>query len=345
MNRRYQVFVSSTYEDLKEERSRVITALLNINCIPCGMEYFPAADEDAWRCIERLVPECDYYVLILAGKYGSIPKGRQKSYTHLEYELAVKHRVPVITLLHRNPKKLAAERCEDQPNRRQKLERFREQVGRKLCRYWEASDQLPGELLASLTHQIDRFPRSGWVRAGGLAGEEAKDEIIKLQKKVERQQKLIEDYSAREEKEDRELARGDEVIALSGMISGKAFQVTATWDGLFAFMHRNLSRQWDRRDLEYAVEGFLRDTYREQFKCYRDLKLDRGEIGLVITQFVALKLIISKSTYYEFSAKGIVAASQLKAIPKGQIRKEIGDWCVMKWPEFEADEVVVEDAW
>jgi hypothetical protein len=43
LKRRYQVFVSSTYEDLKEERQHVIQALLETKCIPLGMELFPAA--------------------------------------------------------------------------------------------------------------------------------------------------------------------------------------------------------------------------------------------------------------------------------------------------------------
>lgn len=42
MNKRYQVFVSSTIEDLKEERLKVLNALLKISCIPAGMEYFSA---------------------------------------------------------------------------------------------------------------------------------------------------------------------------------------------------------------------------------------------------------------------------------------------------------------
>lgn len=45
MDKRYQVFVSSTFEDLQEERREVMQALLSLNCIPTGMELFPAADE------------------------------------------------------------------------------------------------------------------------------------------------------------------------------------------------------------------------------------------------------------------------------------------------------------
>jgi Domain of unknown function (DUF4062) len=43
MEKRYQIFVSSTYEDLQEERREVMQSLLKMNCIPTGMELFPAA--------------------------------------------------------------------------------------------------------------------------------------------------------------------------------------------------------------------------------------------------------------------------------------------------------------
>jgi hypothetical protein len=46
MDKRYQVFVSSTYADLQHERQRVIQALMEMDCIPSGMELFPAADEE-----------------------------------------------------------------------------------------------------------------------------------------------------------------------------------------------------------------------------------------------------------------------------------------------------------
>ena len=43
MEKKYQVFVSSTYEDLQEERKKVMEALLQMNCFPVGMEYFNAS--------------------------------------------------------------------------------------------------------------------------------------------------------------------------------------------------------------------------------------------------------------------------------------------------------------
>lgn len=40
MLKRYQVFVSSTYVDLKGERRKIIEGILRMNCFPVGMEQF-----------------------------------------------------------------------------------------------------------------------------------------------------------------------------------------------------------------------------------------------------------------------------------------------------------------
>jgi Domain of unknown function (DUF4062) len=56
---KYQVFISSTYEDLKEERDRVIKAILEMSHIPVGMEMFNAADESQWNIIKRRIEESD----------------------------------------------------------------------------------------------------------------------------------------------------------------------------------------------------------------------------------------------------------------------------------------------
>ena len=87
MEKRYQVFVSSTYADLKQERQHVIQALMEMDCIPAGMELFPAADEEQWEFIKRIIDDCDYYLLIIGGRYGSTtPEGI--SYTEKEYDYA-----------------------------------------------------------------------------------------------------------------------------------------------------------------------------------------------------------------------------------------------------------------
>lgn len=72
MDKRYQVFVSSTYVDLQNERQSVIQTLMEMDCIPAGMELFPAADEEQWEFIKKVIDDCDYYLLIVGGRYGSL---------------------------------------------------------------------------------------------------------------------------------------------------------------------------------------------------------------------------------------------------------------------------------
>jgi hypothetical protein len=55
--------------------------------MPIGMELFGSADEETWEVIKREIAECDYYVVILADRYGSTAPDGQ-SYTEKEYDYA-----------------------------------------------------------------------------------------------------------------------------------------------------------------------------------------------------------------------------------------------------------------
>jgi Domain of unknown function (DUF4062) len=97
----YTVFVSSTYEDLREERAEVQKALLKLGCMPIGMELFGSADEDTWEFIKRQIAESDYYVVVLADRYGSLaPDG--VSYTEKEYDYAREIQKPILAFVHGN---------------------------------------------------------------------------------------------------------------------------------------------------------------------------------------------------------------------------------------------------
>jgi hypothetical protein len=105
MNIKYQIFISSTYEDLIEERRKVIENIMNIGHIPTGMEMFQAGDVSQWHYIKNRILECDYYIVIIAERYGS--EGSEgKSYTQMEYEFAVENKIPVAAfLLHEEARK------------------------------------------------------------------------------------------------------------------------------------------------------------------------------------------------------------------------------------------------
>ncbi|HRQ91140.1 MAG TPA: DUF4062 domain-containing protein [Bacteroidia bacterium] len=180
MERRYQVFVSSTFQDLSEERLEVIKALLELDCIPCGMEYFPAASEETWKYIESLIADCDYYVLIIGGRYGSLtPEGI--SYTQKEYEYALSKGIPTIAFIHGNPGDLPAKKIETSDAARSKLDAFIAKARKHLCKDWTTAEQLGAVVSRSLTQLIKRHPRTGWVKADQLSSHEATGEILSLE--------------------------------------------------------------------------------------------------------------------------------------------------------------------
>lgn len=88
MNKKLQVFISSTYTDLIEERQAAVEAVLSAGHIPAGMELFTAGDQSQKEIIKEWIEESDVYMLILGGRYGSIDKETGKSYTHWEYDYA-----------------------------------------------------------------------------------------------------------------------------------------------------------------------------------------------------------------------------------------------------------------
>lgn len=191
LDKRYQVFISSTYEDLIEERQAVMHALLELDCIPSGMELFPAADDDQWTLIKRVIDDCDYYIVIIAGKCGSIGPN-DISYTRMEYEYAVSKNKPVIAFLHKDISQLTGKKLETgDGNKKKLLEEFRALAQYKMCKYWTTKDELGSVVSRSLIQQIKTKPAIGWVRANLVADESAAQEILKLRRKVEELENLI----------------------------------------------------------------------------------------------------------------------------------------------------------
>ena len=102
MAKTYSVFISSTFLDLKEEREKVMQAVLRLGYLPLGMEMFPASDDTQRDAIRHAIDLADYYVVLVAGRYGS--RGPDSlSYTEGEFDYAVEQKIPVLAFVHGNP--------------------------------------------------------------------------------------------------------------------------------------------------------------------------------------------------------------------------------------------------
>ena len=182
MEKRYQVFVSSTYIDLKDERQKVIQTLMEMDCIPSGMELFPSIDDEQWEFIKKVIDDCDYYLLIIGGRYGS-PAPEGISYTEKEFDYAVEKGIKVIALLHGEPDSLPVSKTDKNPDFYEKLKQFRAKVETgRLVKYWKETEEIAGIVALSLPKTIKMYPAIGWVRANKVSNEELLTEINELRK-------------------------------------------------------------------------------------------------------------------------------------------------------------------
>ena len=146
MDKIYRVFISSTFKDLQEERREIIQTLLELDCVPTGMEMFHASDDTQWELIKKVIDSCDYYIVIISGRYGSIDPKTQKSYTQMDKDIG---ELPF-----------------HQIDNLAKLQKFIELVEKKHVKYWRTPEELAKQVLLSIHKIVETHPRAGWIKGG-----------------------------------------------------------------------------------------------------------------------------------------------------------------------------------
>jgi hypothetical protein len=99
MSKKLQVFISSTYTDLLDERQAAVAAVLKAGHIPAGMELFSAGDRSQLDTIRSWIEQSDVYMLILGGRYGTLEHDSGLSYTELEFNYAVALAKPLFAVV------------------------------------------------------------------------------------------------------------------------------------------------------------------------------------------------------------------------------------------------------
>lgn len=280
MDRRYQVFVSSTYEDLQEERKEVIQALLEMDCIPAGMELFQASNDDQWTLIKNVIDGSDYYIVIVGGKYGSINKDG-KSYTQMEYEYALSKNKPIIGFLPKNLNEIPFGKTEQDPEKKEKLARFIDMVKNKTIKYWSNAVELGSAVSRSMNNLMRTNPAKGWVRADSIVDEESVKEISRLQKEnAELKSKLAKTAEAPEGSEF--LSQGDDKVDVylnvniakeNGKIQKNQFKCTLTWNEVFKWVALSL--------YEELRETYIRNIINERLLEYVNDITDNVELNIL----------------------------------------------------------------
>lgn len=341
MDKRYQVFVSSTYADLQDERQEVMQALLELDCIPAGMELFPAANEDQWTLIKKVIDDCDYYMVILAGRYGSIGHD-SLSYTEMEYRYALEIGKPVIGFVHRDAGMLQSSRCENTEDGKAKLAAFRELVQKKMCRFWDSPSDLGSQVSRSLVKLIKSHPGIGWVRGNLVPDASATEELLSLRRRIEELESELQATRISGPKGTSDLAQGtdDFEIHFSFVASrdqwshnGKHYQstVVAKWDDIFSAVSPLMIDEVTEDKMVRLLNALILNRSHadlKKLKGFQDLNLmifeiDSDNFQTIKVQLRALGLITKntknrsvkdKATYWTLTPYGDNIMTRLLAI-------------------------------
>lgn len=177
MQRKFQVFISSTYNDLIDERQDILKAILDLGHIPSGMEGFYATDEEQLSYIKRIIDQCDYYVLVIAGRYGSVDD-EGISYTEREYDYAIEKGLIVLAFINNDVASLPSAKVDTEESSRIKLNSFKKKVAAKrLVSFWSSREQLKSGVIISLSKTVGENPRTGWVRGDAAASEDILNQL------------------------------------------------------------------------------------------------------------------------------------------------------------------------
>ena len=343
MDKRYQIFVSSTYEDLQEERREVMQALLELDCIPSGMELFPASNEDQWSLIKRVIDDSDYYIVIIGGRYGST-NAEGVSYTEMEYKYALETGKPIMAFLHKNPDEIKSKFTEKTQEGKDKLEDFRSLAEKKMVQYWTNASDLGSKVSRSMVKLMKQFPAVGWIKADSVIDENSMRQILELRKENEQIKARLELSKVTAPAGTEKLAQGEDEISITlrytaeskdYKTTGFADNINITWSKLFAIVAPYLSIESDETTIKKAIIECLKDLSREDIPAshvgmrrFYNFDIPNDEFQNIKIQFKALGLISKSiknrsvkdtSNYWTLTDYGDYVMTQLIAIKKEKV--------------------------
>lgn len=344
--------MSSTFEDLKEERQAVLRAVLELDHMPAGMELFPASDESAWQLISDVIDASDYYLVVIGGRYGSLDSNGI-GFTEKEYDYAVSQNKPVIPLLHARPDDIPRGKTETSGQGWDRLGAFRDKVeASHTCSYWDNAEELKSKVIVGLTSAMKRRPGIGWVRADRLPSEDVMKELYMLRKQLVEMSERSEADALSPPPGSDELVQGDEQFAIKFEFTARPFHrpdwddredtefeatISPTWDEIFSAVAPRMIDEAPDVDLRRALRSFLSGFARKAFTEDEELEGQRmvnfrfsgGDVDTCIVQLRALGLmresvrkrsVKDTSTYWELTPYGDHRMVQLRAIRRN-VRK------------------------
>lgn len=150
-----RVFISSTFEDLKEYREVVFKAIHSLFGYSDDMLFWSADERDATTISLERVKQCDVVVLLVAHRYGYVPSGEKFSITEMEYRTARASDIPVLAFF--VDEKIPWLISYVETEKKEELQRFKKLVESEVIRKtFKSKDELFALVTQAFHHFLER---------------------------------------------------------------------------------------------------------------------------------------------------------------------------------------------
>jgi CheY-like chemotaxis protein len=148
-----KIFLSSTYEDLREHRAKAAQAIERLDQQGVRMEVFGARPSDATEVSLDEIDASDAFLGIYAHRYGYVPAGSSISITEREFDFAREHSKPTFCFVVDEEFPWSPKFIEREPGQ-SKLKLFKERISTTFVR---DNFTTPDDLAYKVASSLGRF--------------------------------------------------------------------------------------------------------------------------------------------------------------------------------------------
>ena len=171
IDRRYQVFISSTFSDL-DERKAAVEAVFERGHIPIALERFSPADETDLQVIKNAMKDSQVYILILGHRYGELVPGLDISYTEFEYDLAQEYGLKTLVFQMETPviaerrRQLDSTKAKDnlELSNHGRLNKFHDRLKKHFRRFFVPGPDFKYIVQLALADGLSNWNKPGFIR-------------------------------------------------------------------------------------------------------------------------------------------------------------------------------------
>jgi hypothetical protein len=293
VNRVFQVFISSTYNDLRDERQAVSNTLAKAGYMPAGLEVLPATDQTQLDYIKRIIDRSDYFITIVGGHYGSLSHDGL-NFSEGAFEYARSKDVPILAFL--------SETSEPDAGLRERLDAFKARLkAAGIVETWINESDLCMKVVMAVATAVNLKPRTGWIRGDQAIDPKVLQELERLRiENADFHQKLA------------NLNRGSTELVLAGSVDSITveFLVYRSEEGVPDIVSKSISLGdvfvgiYDQL-LKSPSEAYVRELvgywYRQKFRMSDYWELGEKSATVIRGRLETMGLIRSRSIIAGFS--------------------------------------------